>query len=91
MTTIGSSTSVNPMPAMHVRGGGGHGGHGGKGLLSTDADTTTDPFTDSLTAATSTTADPATAAAATSTTAATAASALSSTVAAQLQNLLGIA
>jgi len=90
MTTIGSSTSVNPMPAMHVRGGG-HGGHGGKGLLSTDTDTTTDPFTDSLTAATSTTADPATAAAATSTTAATAASALSSTVATQLQNLLGIA
>jgi protease II len=88
MTTIGSSTSVNPMPAMHVRGGG---GHGGKGLLSTDTDTTTDPFTDSLTAATSTTADATTTAAATAATATTAASALNSTVAAQLQNLLGIA
>ncbi len=90
MTTISSSTSVNPMPTMHVRGGG-HGGHGGKGLLSTDTDSTTDPFTDSLTAATSTTADATTTAAGTPATATTAASALNSTVAAQLQNLLGIA
>jgi hypothetical protein len=90
MTTINSSTSVNPMPTMHVRGGG-HGGHGGKGLLSTDTDSTTDPFTDSLTAATSTTADATTTAAGTPATATTAASALNSTVAAQLQNLLGIA
>jgi hypothetical protein len=91
MTTISSSTSVNPMPTTHVRGGGGHGGHGGKGLLSTDTDSTTDPFTDSLTAATSTTAAATTTAAGVPATASTAASALNSTVAAQLQNLLGIA